>query len=81
MCEIEGIGSLCPSKGGSHNVVIDKPNKKNILQSFKKIFDDHELTTRHIFYGTKEGYFVQYPAERDKAKTECECSRYDPRYR
>lgn len=81
VCEIEGIGRLCHSKGGSLNADMDKPDKKVILPLFKKIFDDHEITTRHIFYGTKDGYFVQYPAERDKGKTECQCSRYDPRYR
>ena len=81
MCEIEGIGRLCSSNGGSRNVDIDKPNKEIILPSFKKIFDNHKLTTRHIFYGTKDGYFVQYPAERNKDKTECQCSRYNPRYR
>ena len=83
--------SLCPSQLRSFENNIHRPSHGLILEKMKEAYTNKvKQTSRHIYFGTKDGFFVAYPADNsidnkdDEIPIEtkkCQCAAYDPRFR
>ena len=77
MCEYTGG---LPNCSASHSTPF-KLSKRS-LSKLRGALKATERYSVNAFIGTKDGYFVMYPAERTDNKVSiCECVQYDPRYR
>lgn len=79
MCEYTGDSETC-NANHTHPYKLD-PTKS--LSNLKNVKDDTKGYSVNTYTGTKDGYFVLYPAEDTTGgrKTLCDCLQYDPRYR
>lgn len=62
-----------------------KLDPKKILPKLQRVKTDTTGISVNTYIGTKDGYFVLYPAEDTSDKSRplglCDCLQYDPRYR
>lgn len=64
---------------GDENANIHLLKKQDTIQLFKNVFEKHGIgSSRHLYYGGKDGYFIAYPAQSVDREN---CKQFDPRYR
>lgn len=79
MCEYTGDSGTC-NANHTHPYKLDPIQSLDYLKIVK---DETKGSSVNTYTGTKDGYFVLYPAEDTTSgrKTLCDCMQYDPRYR
>ena len=52
-----------------------------MTKKMKEGYQKAKGRSRHIYFGTTDGYFLGYPADKPADKDLCHCTAFDPRYR
>ena len=75
--------NLCTNQLRTLEDKVHRLTQSVMLEKMKDAYDKHgKGSSRHIYFGTTDGYFLGYPADRPpEDETMCNCTAFDPRYR